>query len=115
MHDLDAEFRGAFRPARAQGLAFHPDLSCIGRVVAGDATNDRRLPCAVVADQPENLAGPDLQINVLERVQAAEGLPKARDAEEGFCRYGHGVHSAGWRWLIATATTMMISWTTICC
>ena len=72
--DLDAEFGGALGAAGAKRLAVNRDLSCIGRVIAGDAADERRLSRAVVADQPDDLAGPDLEIDILKRMQAAEGL-----------------------------------------
>ena len=113
--DLDAKFGSALGAAGTERFAVDRNLPRIGGVVAGDAADERRLSRAVVADKPDDLAGPDLEIDILERMQAAEGLAERGDTEEGFCPPGHSIHSAGWRWLTATATTMMIPCTTICC
>ena len=64
-------------------MAVDRNLACIGRVKAGDAADERRLSRAVVADQPDDLAGPDFEIDILKRVQAAEGLAEPGDTEEG--------------------------------
>ena len=95
-------------------MTINGNLAGIGGVIARDAADERRLSRAIVADQPDNLAWPDVEVEVLKRMQAAEGLAERGDTQKGFCPLGHSVHSAGWRWLTATATTMMIPCTTIC-
>ena len=54
-------------------LAGHLDHAAGGPQVAGDAVDQGRLSRAVPADQPDDLARPDLDRHVLEGLEAAEG------------------------------------------
>jgi len=82
MHHLDAEFCRALRTAVAHGDAADRHLALVRRVDARDAPHERRLAGAIVANEAHNLAGPDRDLDPLERPQAAENLTESRDAEE---------------------------------
>ena len=59
---------------------------------AADDADQRRLAGAVRAEQRENLAAPDLQVDVLQRLEAAGvGLREMRDGNGG----GHGLRHSG--------------------
>ena len=58
-------------------LAVDVDLARVGAVDARDALDERRLACAVVADEPEHLAGEELQVDAAQRLHGAVRLLEA--------------------------------------
>ena len=77
--DLDPELRGVLRPVDVDLLALEEDLAAVGRVRAGDALDQRRLPGPVVPDERHHLAVPHLEVDVAQGLDRAERL---RDAAE---------------------------------
>ena len=63
-------------------LAVEGDLALGGREVAGDDLDQRRLAGAVVAHQPEHLAGLDREIDTLQRLDRAEMLGDALELQQ---------------------------------
>ena len=55
-------------------LAVDRDRPGVGGLRAGERLDQRRLAGAVVADERDDLAGVDLEVDVLERRHAAEAL-----------------------------------------
>ena len=55
-------------------FAVDEDLTTVGMVEPGDDLDQRRLPCAVLAEQRVDLAGVQLDLRVVERQRAAEAL-----------------------------------------
>ena len=64
-------------------LAVEADLTVVRRVDAGDHLDQRRLAGAVVADEPDDLAGVELEVDAVERLDGAEPLADALQREEG--------------------------------
>ena len=56
------------------GCAGDADLALVGGIDAGEHLDQRRLAGAVVAEQPEHLAGGEVDVDLLDGVHAAEGL-----------------------------------------
>ena len=61
-----------------------PDGAGVGRELAGQLPDQRRLAGAVRADQRMGLAGADAQRDVVGRDQRAERLVEAFDLQQGF-------------------------------
>ena len=78
--DLDAEVRGVLRPVDVDRRALEEDLAAVDRVDAGDALDQRRLAGAVVADERHDLAGGDVEVHLVQRLDRAEGLGDLRAA-----------------------------------
>ena len=80
--DLDPEPRDVLRPVDGDLFALEEDLAAVGRMDAGDALDERRLPGAVVADERHHLAGAHLEVDVRERLNGAEGLRDVAELEK---------------------------------
>ena len=65
-----------------QGLAVEDDLALVDRVDPGDALDQRRLPGAVVADERHHLAGGDVEVDLVERLNRAEALGDSAQLED---------------------------------
>ena len=63
-------------------------FAAVGRLHAGDRLDQRRLARAVVAEQADDLAGADLEVDVLQRLHGAEALAVALQREERFRERG---------------------------
>ena len=78
-HDADA------LPELAAGalriVAEHRHLARVARAVALEDLDGRRLPGAVRAEQPEDLALLDLEVDALDRCERAVRLPQAADGD----------------------------------
>ena len=74
-------------------LAVDEDPPGVGPVEAGQDLDQRRLPGAVVADQAEHLAVPEVERDVLERSHDAEALADVLDPD----RIGGGARALGGR------------------
>ena len=85
---LDAQRPRGARVAGADALALEIDLAGSRGVDAGDELDQRRLAGAVVADQRDDLAVVDLQVDVPEDLDMAEGLLHALHLQEG----DRGIH-----------------------
>ena len=55
----------------------------VGRPDAGDGLDQRRLAGAVVADEGDDLAGVDVEVDVLERLHRPEALGDPAQLQEG--------------------------------
>src|SRR5690606_27990420 len=78
-------------PARGGGVgdgvgAAHPDGAGVGPEQADHLGDERGLPGAVVAEQADDLAGADAQVDVVVGHHRAEAAGEARDVED----VGHG-------------------------
>ena len=80
--DADAELLRVLGRDRLVGLAVEEELALVGVVDAGQQLHQRRLAGAVLADQREDLAGVQVEVHVLERLDAGEALADALDVEE---------------------------------
>ena len=69
-----------------------PDFAGIGRQHASDQIEERGLAGAVRSDQGMDVAGRHLELQIVERVEAAEtlGQPLDRKAGGGGCAFKHG-------------------------
>src|SRR6516164_11135012 len=65
------------------------DVSAAGARAAEDGHHQRRLAGAVSSDQRDDLAGIDVEIDALQRLDLAIGSTKAADGEEGSRSRGH--------------------------
>src|SRR6185437_8999923 len=90
--DLDPEARRDLRAADVHLAPLEEDLAVVRHVRAGDALDQRRLAGAVVADERHDLARTQLEVDVGERLDRAEGLRDPAELEKG----GGGVaHDGG--------------------
>src|SRR4029077_10037755 len=96
IHDLDPEPAGVLRAVAVNLAPLEQDLAAVGRVCPGDALDQRRLAGAVVADERHHLAGADLEVDVAQRLDGAEGLGDAAKLEERVFGQRWGLRS-GWR------------------
>ena len=71
---LDAQRAGLLDVHPRDSLAAEVDLAFVRLVDAGDDLDERRLAGAVVTEQADDLAGPELQVHILENVHAPERL-----------------------------------------
>ena len=81
MHGAD---RGGERVTRGSELhrqAVKHQTSGIRLIDAGHDLDERRLSCAVLAHQRVDLAGPDLERDIVERTDAREALADVVDRE----------------------------------
>jgi hypothetical protein len=69
-------------------VAVEEDLAGVDRVDPRDALDQRRLAGAVVTDERHDLAGADLEVDVIERLHRPEGLRDAAQLE-GRCSRRH--------------------------
>ena len=75
---LDPPAPGLGRRGEGDGGAVELDPAGIGHVGPGDDLGQRRLAGGIVADQPEHLAGEQVEIDAAQRLDGAEALPDAR-------------------------------------
>jgi hypothetical protein len=73
----------AIRRRPQQALAVESDLTGVGPVQPGDQIEQRRLSCAVWADQPRDLAALDRERNIVDGDNPAELARHVLDREEG--------------------------------
>ena len=80
---MPASLRGLTRRRASSGWPFDPRLSVagVGLVVAGEDLDQRRLAGAVLADERVDLAGGDVDADVVERDLPRERLRKVFDSE----------------------------------
>ena len=79
--------------------ALEQDFAGVGRQHAGDEIEERGLAGAVRADQGVDVAGRHLELQIVERVEAAEtlGQPLDRKAGGGGCAFRHAGPSSAER------------------
>ncbi len=82
VHDLDPEPGGVAGPVDGDGLPLEEDLAVVEGIDADDPLDERRLAGAVVADEGHHLAGLDLEVDLVQRPDRAEGLRAAPTFEE---------------------------------
>jgi hypothetical protein len=80
--DADAQLLRVLGRGRLVRLATEEELALVGLVDAGQQLHQRRLAGAVLADQREHLAGAQVEVHVLERLDAGEALGDALDMEQ---------------------------------
>ncbi len=78
----DAEGLGLGRAAGPDGLAVEGDVAVVGRVDPRDHLDERGLAGAVVADQGDDLARPDVHVDVREGLDGTEALGDAGQGED---------------------------------
>src|SRR4029078_8400091 len=81
-HRLDAEAAGDLGRERLLQRAVDVDLTRVRAVRAGDALDARRLAGAVVADEPEDLAGVQREADVAERADGAVRLRRRAQLDD---------------------------------
>src|SRR5207302_1350483 len=99
----DAGLAGVERVARLVGLAVEPHLAFVGLVRAGEHFHERALAGAVLADEREDLARIDGEVDPGQRDRRAESLLDAGHAEARGCHscperstYSCGVEGSSW-------------------
>src|SRR5579872_272172 len=93
-HRLDAKLVRLVRRADAHFLAPAMHGAAVRMDNAGNRFYERRLSRPVVAEKSQHFTGAHIEIDVAERVQAAEALADSGQAEEGGLRRGK---RARWR------------------
>ena len=83
VNEGDAVALGIFRRMEPDLAAVEEDVAGIGVVDAAEDVHQGRLAGAVDADEADNLAGANLERNVVERLDARELLGDSRHAETG--------------------------------
>ena len=83
MHHADAKFDGVFRPGDLNGRAIHQDLAFVRFVQSVDHVHQRAFAGAVLAQQAEDLALAQGQINSVIRQDAGEALANAPNFQHG--------------------------------
>jgi hypothetical protein len=78
----DAGFHRVLGAGQGQGLTVEQQLALVRRVETGDDLDQRGLARAVVAEQGQDLAGADLEVDVLERLHVTERLADAPCLQE---------------------------------
>ena len=81
VHGGDAELRRVLGRANRDRDPVHRDLAVVGREDARDDLHERRLAGSVVADEPDDLAGVDLEVHAVERLDGAEPLADLLEGE----------------------------------
>ncbi len=96
VHHADTTAQRGAGIARRQRLAKHPDRALIGRVVAKQDRNQRRLAGTVLTKQRENLSGCERQRDIVVRHQRAEAVRDTGQLENwrrtGARRARYGLH-----------------------
>ncbi len=77
VHHADAGVNGVLGVAEMDGLAVDEDLALVGPVEPGEHVHQRGFAGAVFAEQAEDLAGPDLQVDIGVGDHRAEALGDA--------------------------------------
>ena len=80
--DLDPERRGVARPRDRHSLSLEVDLALVEGIDPGDPLDQGRLAGAVVADERHDLARPDFEVDLVERLHGAEALRDAGAVED---------------------------------
>jgi len=78
----DAELGDVARPRDHDRLAVEDDLPGVRVVDAGDDLDQRRFACSVVADQGDDLAGKDLEVDAVEGLHGPEALGDVLQLED---------------------------------
>ncbi|CAB4560410.1 unannotated protein [freshwater metagenome] len=81
VHERDAELGRQFWGESANGLALKRNLSRVRLVGTGCNVHERRLACAVFAEQSVHFAGADFKIDVGQSRDAREALCDSRQAQ----------------------------------
>jgi hypothetical protein len=79
---LDAAGHGLLRRPELDLLALDEDPAAVRRMGAGEHLDQGRLAGAVVADEPHDLAGLGMEVDVDERMHAAVPLLQALAADQ---------------------------------
>jgi hypothetical protein len=72
--DADPELLGVLGTVDGHPLPVEEELALVGRVDAGQQLHQRGLAGAVLADQRQHLAAAQVEVHVLERLDAGEAL-----------------------------------------
>ncbi len=89
-HHADAALLGADPATAGDDLAGDLDLALVGAVEPGDQAQRGRLAAAAGADDQQDLAGRDLEVELAQRLDLAIALADAAQAQlgSGLCRHG---------------------------
>ena len=104
----DAERDRGVGGAQRDRLAAPADLALVGPVRAGQHLDQGGLAGAVLAEQAVHLAGPDDQVDAVERADAGEGLDDPAHLQQRLVVGGRGVArpvSVVAHWTAVTAVT----------
>ena len=82
-HHINAPGQGVGGPVQGHRLAVHGKPAAVMAVDAHDDLHQRRLACAVAADQGQHLAGHHVQVDALEHGVQAEGLIDTPHRKQG--------------------------------
>src|SRR5437762_11821304 len=85
----DAEGGDAVRRQPQQRAAAEADVAALRRVEPAQAIEERRLPGAVGADEPDDLAVGHVERDAVERDNAPEAHGEVADGQNGLERHGH--------------------------
>ena len=80
--DADAELLRVLGRDRLVRLAVEEELALVDLVHAGEHLHQRRLAGSVLADQRVHLAGAQVEVHVLERLDAGEALAHPLDVQQ---------------------------------
>lgn len=83
VHRGDAEPEGSDWVGDGDGLAAQEQLALGGLVCACEHLDERRLACAVLAEQAVDFAGEDVEVDAVERPSTWELLDDAAHLQEG--------------------------------
>ncbi len=84
-----AAFRRAVQAGAGDRLAMQRDLAGIRPLEAGDQAEQRRLAAAGGAEDGDQLAGADVEVDIVQHLLVAEALGDAREGERA-----HGASGA---------------------
>ena len=73
----DMQASGVRRTAQPYWVVVHQELAGLRRIEAGSDVHQRRLACAILAEQRMHLAPAHQEIRLLQRLEAIEGLADA--------------------------------------
>src|SRR5262245_23995214 len=106
INDPDAKRLRVPRAGDVNGRPAHLDLAGVASDRAADDLHQGRFPRAILAEQHVDLAGPELEVDAVQRHDAREGLPDATQRESGdwaFVRH-HFFENSTRPWLIGGFT-----------
>ncbi len=85
---------GVLRRGETHGAPVDQDLAAVRLIDAGDDLDQRRLACAVLAEQRMNLAGADVERDAAQRAHAGKALLEVAHHEQRIDRCRRDAHAA---------------------
>ena len=96
MNKRDAQVERGVDGGNLRDLSVHEDLAAVGRLHPGEDFHERALSRAVLADEREDLAPAEAEVDLVERPDAGKSLGDLSNLEQGrggFAFAGHGAYS----------------------